>query len=141
MHRLGGRLHDFILVDKFACSDHTRFIAAFSDQFSHSDATFCDGQCENLRVNIPGTAMQHANSVFLIMCPFVNHVYLGLISSERSRTFLWRTYLKYKLPSETKYTPCMPVYTCREKMYAAVKNYPPAVTLPSVLSAVCIAQN
>ena len=94
-----------------------------------------------LRVNIPGTAMQHANSVFLIMCPFVNHVYLGLISFERSRTFLWRTYLKYKLPSETKYTPCMPVYTCREKMYAGVKNYPPAVTLPSVLSAVCIAQN
>ena len=30
---------------------------------------------------------------------------------------------------------------CRDKMYPAVKNYPPHVTLPSVLSAVCIAQN
>ena len=30
---------------------------------------------------------------------------------------------------------------CRDKIYAAVKNDPPPMTLPSVLSAVCIAQN
>ena len=30
---------------------------------------------------------------------------------------------------------------CSAKIYPAAKNYPPPVTLPSVLSAVCIAQN
>ena len=30
---------------------------------------------------------------------------------------------------------------CSGKIYPAVKNYPPPETLPSVLSAVCIAQN
>ena len=32
-------------------------------------------------------------------------------------------------------------YRCRAEIYPAAKNYPPPVTLPSVLSAVCIAQN
>ena len=32
-------------------------------------------------------------------------------------------------------------YRCRAKVYPAAKNYPPPVTLPSVLFAVCIAQN
>ena len=32
-------------------------------------------------------------------------------------------------------------YRCSAKIYPAAKNYPPPVTLPSVLSAVCIAQN
>ena len=32
-------------------------------------------------------------------------------------------------------------YRCRAKIYLAAKNYPPPVTLPSVSSAVCIAQN
>ena len=30
---------------------------------------------------------------------------------------------------------------CSAKIYPAAKKYPPPVTLPSVLSAVCIAQN
>ena len=30
---------------------------------------------------------------------------------------------------------------CRDKFFPAVKFFPPPVTLPSVLSAVCIAQN
>ena len=30
---------------------------------------------------------------------------------------------------------------CSGKIYPAVKNYPPPMTLPSVLSAVCIAKN
>ena len=30
---------------------------------------------------------------------------------------------------------------CSAKIYPAAKNYPPPVTSPSVLSAVCIAQN
>ena len=32
-------------------------------------------------------------------------------------------------------------YRCSAKIYPAAKNYPPPVTLPSVLSVVCIAQN
>ena len=33
------------------------------------------------------------------------------------------------------------VFRCRDKFLPAVKFFPPPVTLPSVLSAVCIAQN
>ena len=33
------------------------------------------------------------------------------------------------------------LHRCSGKIYPAVKKYPPPVTLPSVLSAVCIAQN
>ena len=33
------------------------------------------------------------------------------------------------------------LYRCRDKFIPAVKFFPPPVTLPSVLSAVCIAQN
>ena len=32
-------------------------------------------------------------------------------------------------------------HRCSAKMYPVAKKYPPPVTLPSVLSAVCIAQN
>ena len=38
-------------------------------------------------------------------------------------------------------TLCPPAARCRDKKFPAVNFFPPPVTLPSVLSAVCIAQN